>query len=206
MIRIRARRVAFAALATALAVPASARSQDALPSAEDVIDRYVESIGGRDRVLSREGSRSTGTFSMPAAGIEGTVEVITGSSPTRVLSRFEIPGLGTILNGYTGEVGWSMDPNLGPRLLEGKELAAVVEGSSRHASVRDASLFDARETVEETEMNGESCYKVRLLWKSGRETFDCYSKESGLLVASIATQESPMGEIEGVTLMSEYRD
>ena len=28
-------------------------------------------------------------------------------------------------------------------------------------------------------MGGEQCYLVKLTWKSGRETFDCYSGKSG---------------------------
>ena len=136
MIRL-SRRGILAALTLFIAAPA-AQAQDALPAADEIIDRHVEAIGGRDAVLSKEGSRAAGQFSMPAAGIQGTIEVLSASSPTRVISRVEIPGLGTIVNGYTGEVGWSVDPNLGPRLLEGMELAAMVEGSSNEASMHSA--------------------------------------------------------------------
>lgn len=55
-------------------------------------------------------------------------------------------------------------------------------------------------------MNGEVCYKVRMLWKSGRETFDCFSVETGLLVGSVSRQSTPMGEIDVVTLMDGYRE
>lgn len=202
---IKTRSAASAAFALLLFLPGLAPAQE-LPSADEVIDRYVEAIGGRDAVLSKEGSRSLGTFAMPAAGIEAEMEILTNTDPLRVLTRIEIPGMGTILNGYDGEVGWSMDPTMGPRLLDGQELAATVEGSRPEAAVRDASLFETRETVERTEEYGEACYKVRLVWESGRETFDCYSEETGLLVATVATQESPMGSIEAVTLMADYED
>jgi hypothetical protein len=190
---------------TCLAAPAPGTAQDALPTAEEIIDRHVEAVGGRDAVLSHSSSRLTGTFAMPAAGIEGTL-VVRSAAPNLNLTTVEIPGLGTILSGYDGEVGWSVDPNLGPRLLDGLELAATVEGSSHLAAVRDPSLFDVRETVERTEMNGEPCFKVRLVWKSGRESFDCYSVETGLLVAGLSRQETPMGEIDTVTLLDDYRE
>lgn len=206
MISTTTRRTLLAALTFFLLLPSLAPAQDALPPADELIDRYVEAIGGREAVLSKEGSRSTGTFSMPAVGIEGSMEVLTATEPTRILSRVEIPGLGLILNGYDGEVGWSVDPNLGPRLLEGGELDALVEGSSHESTLRDASLFQSRETVEKTEMNDQACYKVHLVWNSGRETYDCYSEETGLIVASMATQESPMGSLEAVTLISDYED
>lgn len=190
--------------ASLLAV-ASAAAQDPLPSAQQVIERYVEAIGGRDAVLGHTSSRGTGTFSMPAAGISGTL-LAQSAAPNLTLLRVEIPGLGTSLTGFDGEVGWSLDPNLGARLLEGAELEALKEGSSRLAAVRDPSLFQEQETVELSEMNGEACYKVRMLWRSGRETFDCFSTETGLLAGSITRQSTPMGEIDVVTFVDQYRE
>jgi zinc protease len=206
VLSLTARRTLFAALVLALAQPSLARAQDSLPPAGEIIDRYVAAIGGRDLVLSKEGNRATGQFAMPAAGIEGTMEMIATGSPTRVKMQVVIPGLGEILNGYTGEVGWSVDPNMGTRLLDGLELAAMVEGASPEGSIRDPSMFEVRETVERTELNGQECYRVRLVWKSSRETFDCYSVETGLLVGTTATQETPMGDVEAVTIMEDYQE
>jgi hypothetical protein len=196
--------LAAVAMVAATSTPPAA-AQDALPPAEQLIDRHVEAVGGRDAVLGHTSSRVTGTFSMPAAGIQGTI-VMMAARPNLSVSRVEIAGLGVIRSGFDGEFGWSIDPNLGPRLVDGLELAASTEGGSQLAAVRDASLFDVRETVEKTEVNGQACYKVRLVWKSGRETFDCYSEETGLMVASMARQDSPMGEIETTTLLEEYRE
>lgn len=202
------RRALLGALALALlpaTLPAALTAQDDLPPAAELIDRYVETIGGRDAVLSAPGTHSTGAFSMPAAGLEAKMEIYAATEPSRMVSVIEIPGMGTVRNGYTGEHGWSVDPNLGARLLEGMELESMREGASNAASLRDPSLFDERTTVERTELNGEACYKVRLVWKSGRETFDCYSVESGLLIASEANEETPMGTIPVVTLISDYK-
>jgi hypothetical protein len=188
-----------------LAVVPPVASQDALPPAEELIDRHIEAMGGRDTLLGHASSRSTGTFSMPAAGITGTL-VVEAAAPNRMASQVEIPGLGLIRNGFDGKVGWSVDPNLGPRLLDGLELAAMQENTHQLAALRDPSLFTVRETVELTEMNGQPCYRVRLVWNSGRETFDCYSVETGLMVAMSASQETPMGNIESVTFLEEYQE
>ncbi len=193
------------AAGVALTAVTSAAGQAPLPPADEIIERYVEAIGGRDAVLGHTSSRSTGTFSMPAAGITGTL-LAKSAVPNLSLVRVEIQGLGTSITGFDGEVGWSMDPNLGARILEGDELAALREGSTHLAGVRDASLFQEQETVELGEMDGEACYRVRMLWNSGRETVDCYSVETGLLVGSVTRQTTPMGEIDVVTLFSEYRE
>ncbi len=197
--------LAPAAIAAGPTGVATIAAQDPLPAAETLIERHLEAVGGRDAILAHTSSRVTGTFSMPAAGIQGTLET-KAAAPNLSFTQVEIPGMGVIRSGFDGTVGWSVDPNLGPRLLEGNELAAVMEGASQLAAVRDESLFDVRETVERTEMNGVACYKVRLLWKSGRETFDCYGAETGLMIGTMARQESPMGAIETTTFIEDYRD
>ena len=60
-------------------------------------------------------------------------------------------------------------------------------------------------TVADTTMYSERCYLVKIFWKSGRESYDCYSAASGLLIASKSTQKTPMGEIPVVTAISDYK-
>jgi hypothetical protein len=54
-------------------------------------------------------------------------------------------------------------------------------------------------------MGGERCYLVKLTWKSGRETFDCYSPTSGLMVGSSSIQQTAMGPIPVSTVYSDYK-
>lgn len=190
------------ALGLALALPAGAAAQD-IPPAQEIIDRYVEAIGGRDAALMSISSRTVGSFSMPAMGVEGELVVLTGEGD-EMYTTVTIPGLGEMQSGYTGEVGWSVDPMTGPRLLEGAELDAMREQSDDLYAVRDASLFTSFETVGEAEYDGEACWEVHYVWASGRESTECYSKETGLLIASVSTQESPMGTVDMVTRFSDY--
>jgi len=184
--------------------PVPAAAQDRLPPAGDLVAKYVQAIGGRDAVLRPKSSRATGHFEMPGAGLKGDVEVL--SADKRVLTTVTLPGLGTVRSGYNGQVGWSIDPMMGARLLTGGELDAMRDQADPLATLRDDSLVKSKETVERSEIDGRSCYKVRLVWTSGRQTYDCYDTATGLLVATIGTQESPMGAIEVTTVMSEYRD
>jgi hypothetical protein len=116
-----------------------------------------------------------------------------------------IPGLGTIRNGFDGTVGWEVSPLTGARLYEGAELTAMLEQLDRRGAVRDPALFRSMETVERTEMGGQPCYRVRLVWQSGREGFDCYHVESGLMVANTSTQESPMGTMTMTTTFADFK-
>lgn len=195
------RRVAVA-LAAAAMIPAGVSAQD-MPDAQGLIDQYVEAIGGRAAATAAVASRATGTFSIPGMGVTGEVLVVRGPDGA-MTTQITIPGMGEMLSGFTDDVGWSMDPMTGPRLLDGAELDAMREQADRLYEVRDASLFESFETVGERDYDGDACWEVKYTTNSGRALSECFSKESGLIIASITTQESPMGEVEVVSLIGSY--
>lgn len=198
--------VALSFGAAVLAVPAAALAQAAsLPAARDLVARHVAAIGGRDAVIRHPFFRAKGTLEMPAAGMKGELEVA-GAKPNLVVMRISVPGAGEMLQGFDGKHGWAMDPFQGPRLIEGNELAQMMDEAEFGSVLRESANIASMETTEKVSLGGEECYKVRITWKSGRETFDCYSVSSGLLIGGFSKQESPMGAIEAVTEFKDYQD
>lgn len=183
----------------------STTTSSSLPAARTIIDRFVQAIGGRDAVLRNTSIRSTGTFEMPAAGVKGNLTVVQ-AAPNKMGMTIDIPGMGQMVTGYDGTIGWSLNPMQGPRLLEGRELDQLREDAGPAAMLRPADRVRSVETVELTTMNGQQCYRVKVVSLSGRETFDCYSTETGLLVGMTGKQESPMGQVEVTTLFDEWKD
>ena len=183
----------------------AATTTSSLPSGRAIIDRYVQAIGGRDAVLRHTTIRSVGTFEMPAAGVKGDLLVVQ-AKPNKMALTMNIPGMGQMNTGFDGTTGWSINPMQGPRLLEGKELEQIREDAGPAATLRGPDRVRSAETVELTTMGGQPCYKVRIVSMSGRETFDCYSPETGLLVGMTQRQESPMGTVEVTTLFSDWKE
>ncbi len=176
-----------------------------LPTGRAIIDRYVEAIGGRDAVLRHQSIRSVGTFEMPAAGVKGDLTVVQ-MAPNKMAMTIDLPGVGQMVSGYDGTVGWSINPMQGPRVLEGKELTQLREDAGPAAMLRSPDRIRSAETLELTAMNGKPCYKVKITYHSGRESFDCYSSETGLLVSMTQTQESPMGAVQVTTLFDDWKE
>ncbi len=193
----------FLTLVCAL-VPVGAAAQEEVPSAEQVIARYVEAIGGADLIRSRTSMHMVGEFSMPAMGITGPMEV--SVSGMKSLTVIDLEGVGRISVGFDGETAWEMNPFQGPRIKEGKELQQVLEDTGPESMLRDASLFTTRETVGKSEWAGEECWRVRLVWKSGRESFECYSIATGLLIGTETTAATSMGEVPTTITVQEYKD
>jgi hypothetical protein len=188
-----------------MAAPLAAQAPASLPPAKDLIAKFVTATNATAVMAKHQSVKTKGKFEMAAAGVSGDLE-IAQARPNKTMLRITVPGVGTIEQGFDGTTAWSINPMQGPRIMSGKELDAVREEASFGASSRQGPNVASAETIEKTEMNGESCYKVKLVWKSGRETFDCYSVASGLLIASMAKQESPMGTVDVTNLISDYKD
>jgi hypothetical protein len=210
------RRLSLAALCAAAAAPvfsaaAPAAAQEppaatqALPEASAVIARYQEAIGGRDVLAGYNSMRTVGEVSIPAQGLVADMEMF-AARPNRAAMRVSIAGFGEIRSGTSDGVAWSMNPAEGPRLLQGAELAQTLEESAFDSALRPSDLIESATTVERTRLGGRDCLKVQLVWRSGRQTHDCYSEETGLLVGTMTRQETAMGPLDAVTLMDSYRD
>jgi hypothetical protein len=176
-----------------------------LPAARAIIDRYVAAIGGRDAVLRHTTIRYIGNFEMPAAGMKGDLSVVQ-AAPNKMAMMMTLPGMGQMSTGFDGTTGWAINPMQGPRVLDGKELEQLREDAGPSAMLRSADRVRSAETIELTSMGGQACYKVKITYNSGRESFDCYSPETGLLVGMTQKQESPMGSVEVTSLFSDWKD
>jgi hypothetical protein len=199
-------RLTAAVLLTALIAPSIAPAQATpLPAAKDLIAKFVAATNAGPVMAKYQSVRTKGRFEMAAAGVSGDLE-ISQARPNKTMMRINLSGVGQIEQGFDGTTAWNINPMQGPRIITGKELDAIREESSFGASSRQGPNVVSAETLEQTQMNGEACYKVKVVWKSGRETQDCYSVASGLLVASMGKQDSPMGSVEVTNLISDYKD
>jgi hypothetical protein len=198
-------RATLALLAAGASSVAAQAPAPGLPPAKELIAKFVSTTNSASVLAKHQSVTAKGKLEMPAAGLSGDLE-ITQARPNRSMMRINLAGVGEMQQGFDGTTAWSVNPMQGPRVLQGRELDAVREESSFGVSSRQGPNVVSAETVEKTEMNGEACYKVKLVWKSGRETFDCYSVATGLLIASIVKQETQMGTIEVTNLISDYKD
>lgn len=197
------RRLALAGAAAALAA-APARAQE-LPTARQIVDAYVNAIGGTDAISRAQHRHMVAEMSMPAAGMTMTMETWQ-SRPNKMVSVMEIPGLGAVRSGYDGTTAWSVNPMQGPRILDGAELEQTLRQSDFDSNLRFEHLFPTMETVERTEMNGRPCYRVRMVAQNGDEAFGCFDTETKLLVAMTSRMESEQGVMETTASFHDYRD
>lgn len=182
-----------------------APAAEELPEVTSIIARYIEAAGGEELLRSLSSSHATGSFSIASQGLNGGLEVY-AAAPDKLLVRTTFVGMGESVTGFDGEIGWSIDPMMGPRLLRGKELDQVLDQADFYGDLYDPASFTVMEVLGLEDFGGTPCYAVRLVRLSGLESFEFFEVENGLIRGLRNTQESVMGSIAVTTFLSEYRE
>jgi hypothetical protein len=202
--------LAFAGSAAALAfaqtqtpTPAAA-AQASLPPAEEILKKYREAIGGEEAIRSHTVRSVSGTFEIPAQGMRGEL-VVLAAAPDRMRLTITLPGLGEMQRGFDGKVGWSVDPAIGPRLLDGRELDELKHSADFYDDLHDASKYSSVTVVGKTMFEGQECYEVKLVRASGFEYTEFFSLSTGLLAGVKMNASSQLGSVPVTTAVSEYK-
>jgi carboxyl-terminal processing protease len=80
-----------------------------LPSANQVIDRYIEAIGGLAALAKLTNRVSIGTVELKSMGLGGTVEIYE-QAPNKSSVIIGVDGLGTIQETFDGKIAWLQHP------------------------------------------------------------------------------------------------
>ena len=181
---------------------ARAVAADDLPKAETILDKFVEATGGKAAYQKVHSEIDTGT--MTISGITGT-HMTYKAEPDKVYTEIVIQGVGKIQDGSNGKVAWSNSAIQGPHVKEGEEKEFSLITARFDSDVNWRSIFPKVETAGTEAVNGKDCYKVTLTPKTGRSMSRFYDKESGLLLKSVMTMTSAMGEVTVESTLEDYR-
>ena len=191
-------------LFSALFLSLGAAALPAQMTPESILARYVSVTDPQGRSASIQGLRAVSTLELPAAGMTATITILQ-ARPNLFLSTTEMAAVGKMLQGYDGTTVWAVDPMQGPRILTGREAAAVTDAAAAFATTRHADLYSSMVLAGEADVDGDKATCVTFTWKSGRVMTDCFSDATGLIVESRIKEQSPQGEIEIVSRPSDYR-
>lgn len=193
------------ALTILLALPVAAQILPGLPSAESILDRYVEVTGGKAAYQRRTSEIARGTMEFPAQGLKGTIARYS-AAPGRYYATLEVPGLGTVEMGVNNGVAWENSLVLGPRIKSGVERAEALREATLNSTLLWRELYPKVETIGTDTVNGEECYQVRMTPPEGAPQTMCFSKATGLGLKITTTAATQMGDIPVETFISSYKN
>ncbi len=194
------------ALAAASLVPALATAQ-ALPDGKALVAKHVAAMGGRDALDKHTSLHQTGTFSMPAMGIEGPIHLYR-AKPALLLQQITLGSFGEMTQGFDGTTAWAIQPMQGASVMSGEQATAVKQQADFFADFPDPSRYTTIETVAAEDFEGRKCYKVKMIRaEGGGEAMQYFDVETGLAAGIMRSIENPqMGKIDITVVLSDYKD
>lgn len=175
-----------------------------LPKAEDLLAKELAARGGKEAHDAIKHMTSTSTMEFVGVGVKAT-SVSQLSENGKFLMTVTIAKGTDVVTGYDGTVGWSIDPTMGPRLLEGKELEQLQMDASFARQSSIASQFEKASVVGEAEWNKRPAYEVALTSKDRTATI-YIDKESSLITGMKMTAETVRGSTPVTTTVLEFQE
>jgi photosystem II stability/assembly factor-like uncharacterized protein len=201
-------RRALLALATiVLLLPSTLPAQTTPPpTADEIVARYIQRVGGMQRIEAVKSLRRTGKF-IGGGGFEADV-LQENKRPAMVRQEFIIQGMAGI-NAYDGKNGWKIDPFGGkkdPETLGEDELKEMIE-----AADFDGPLVNYKQKGNKVEyagiepVEGTDAYKLKVTVADG-EVRNFYMDTEYFVPIKIETKRIIRGaERETETVLGDYK-
>ncbi len=176
-------------------------------TADEIIGKYIKSIGGIDKIRAIKSLRYTGKV-IGGGGFEAKM-VVESKRPDKIRQEFSFQGM-TGITAYDGKSGWKIQPWGGkkdPEALGEDELKGISEDADF-----DGPLVDYKEKGNKVEyqgmepVEGTDAYKIKVTLKNG-DVFYFYMDSDYYVPIKIESKRIVRGEEqEGETILGDYKE
>ncbi|HEX5706622.1 MAG TPA: hypothetical protein VFX96_04970 [Pyrinomonadaceae bacterium] len=195
--------LSLAALAL-LAAPVAAQTTQ---SAEEIVQKFIKTVGGMEKIQAVKSLRRAGKFS-GGGGFEAAI-VEENKRPNMVRQEFSLQGM-TQVNAYDGKTGWKIEPWGGKKDVESlgeEELKTIIEDSDL-----DGPLINYQQKGNKVEfagmddVEGTEAYKLKVTLKNGDVRY-YYMDTDYFVPIKIDTKRMVRGaEREYETVLGDYKE
>jgi photosynthetic reaction center cytochrome c subunit len=175
----------------------------ALPTADQLFDKYLSAVGGADAVQKITSRVEKGTLS--AFGGQHFPVDIYAKAPDKRLSIMHITG-GDSITAFDGHSGWLSVPGRPPHIMTPEENAGARIDADLHFPV-DVKSLSQKWVVEPGEkLDGHVTTLVIGRSENAPPLRLYFDSQSGLLVRLVRYSETPLGRLPTQIDYSDYRD
>lgn len=183
-------------------------------TADQIIEKHLAALGGREALGKITSRRAIGTISVttPMGDLGGPIEMV-AKAPNKMRADIRIdltavggPGEMVITEMFDGTTGWSMNSMQGDNPMSGDQLEAAKNNffPSPLLNYKQAGITATLEPSQQ--INGKATHVVLFSPKSGPKERMFFDAESLMLVRSTSTMTLPQtGLTETLSEPSDYR-
>lgn len=175
-----------------------------LPTAQEILDKYVEALGGKEAILKIKTRISKADVEISPMGIKGTLEIYM-LAPDKAYSKLSLQGIGDIIEGCDGTIAWTIDPLMGNRKKEGDELLQAKSQAMMYRAVEIKNIYSKFEVKGPDKIDSNEVYVVKATLGTSTVTF-YFDIKTGLLLAQDAIMATPQGKTTVKTIISDWRN
>lgn len=174
----------------------------ALPSANALLEKWVQAVGGTDALQKISTRVEKGTVT--AFGHESPIEVYS-KAPDMRMSVMHTPR-GDSITAYDGHAGWLGFGGMPPRSMMGPDLQGAALDADFDLPVDIRKLY-TQFRARPPEKVGDAETYVVLAFKRGEPPLKlCFDEQSGLLVRLVRYEETPLGRLPTQVDYADYRE
>lgn len=176
-------------------------------TADEIVDRHVKVIGGKDKLASIQSVIAHGTFSMPAMNLNMEFER-TNVRPDKMVNVVTSE-MGKVITAYDGVTAWTVNEFQGiiePTAVEGEQADQIIQQANIDGFfVNRAENGVKLEYAGEVEEGGMTLQQVKVNMGGDTDFNAFFDKETGIMVMMKAKVEQAGMEIDSITRFSDYR-
>lgn len=178
----------------------------ALPSTDDIIDRYIRAIGSDAAIqkiktlVSRGAETTTNRMTPPAT----TPIEIYQTTANKMLVVRNIPR-GTNMEAFDGVKGWAKDAH-GTRELEGRELAEAMGAADLMRYMNLRAAYPQMRVLTKEKLGDREAYVVGATSRDDSREKLYFDVQTGLLIRKYVAFKTAFGTIPEVMDFTEYRE
>jgi zinc protease len=176
-----------------------------LPNIDDILDKYVKAIGGKEAIEKITTRSMKGSFDIEAYGVSGAPVEMFAKAPNKSSMKIDVAGFGVVNRVFDGATGWASDPMSGLRELNGVELAQMKRGADFYQELNYKKHFNKLEVKGREKVGSYETYVVEATPAEGTPEKFYFDANTGLLVRQDEEAESPQGKMMMETYMEDYK-
>lgn len=184
---------------------------EGVPSADQILDKYIQALGGAQRLAGIKSFIATGT-SVGYEGLGGGGQFqIFGKAPDQRMVQIvfkDHPERGDSTRAYNGSAGWIKSPRglLGEYELAGSELDGLRLDAQLAFPGQIKQVLTNLRAGNPDSINGSDVDVVQGTGPRGVLATLYFDKQSGLLVRMVRYGRSPVGRVPVQSDYADYRD
>ena len=180
---------------------AAGAGQAQLETAQAVLERYQQALGGVDAIRGVQSETRRGK--VEATGLKGEATFTSFAKPFKSLFKVTRPDGQETVSGFDGTVSWSVTPQ-GASIDKDTAIDAVRLDADLQYALHQPDYFQKLELAGVTDFEGRSCYWLHGTTRWGKDNNQFYDVQTGLL-AGYRFQSDDSSSTVTTLLFQEYK-